>query len=195
MGLTQTVAPTVEPVTLPQAKTHLRIDTDDENSLINSLIVTARRMAEAYTSRQLITATYTLDMNDFPDGSYFERGYGVILLPRTPLGSVSGITYVDTGGTTQTLATTVYETISDDITAKVVLKPSQVWPSVQSDKYNAVTVTFTAGYGAAATNVPESVQSGMLILIAELFENRDVTIEDNPMIAALFDTVSALKVA
>jgi uncharacterized phiE125 gp8 family phage protein len=189
MGLTQTVAPAKEPITVPQAKTHLRVDTDDENSLISSLIVTARRMAEAYTSRQLITATYTLDMNDFP------YGYGVIWLPRTPLGAVSGITYVDTAGDTQTLATTVYEAISNDTTAKIVLKPAQDWPSVQSDKYNAATVTFTAGYGSDPADVPETVQSGMLILIGELFENRDVQIKDNQMISALLDTAAAVKVA
>ena len=189
--LKQTVPPAAEPLTTAEAKLHLRVDSGTEDLLIGALIETSRRMAEAYTSRQFITATYTLKINDFP-GSY-----GTIPLPRTPLGSVSSIAYVDVNGDTQTLSTDYYESISDDVSACVVLKPGKSWPQVQSDKYHAVTVTFTAGYGSAGSDVPESARSAMLLLIGHLYENRESVITGTistqlPLGAtALLDTVSA----
>ena len=193
MGLTKTTAPSTEPLTTAEAKTHLRIDTGDEDALIDTLIMTARRMSESYTSRQLLTATYELKCNDFPGG------YGVIRLPRTPLGSVTSITYVDTSGASQTLSTDVYEVLSDDVSATVVLKPGQTWPSVQSEKYEAVTVTFTAGYGAAS-DVPASVKNAMKLLIGHLFENREAVnvgniVTEMPLaVSSLLDTVAVPKV-
>ncbi len=191
MGLTQTSAPAVEPLSTAEAKKHLKVEFADEDTLIDSLIVAARIMAEAYTVRQLITATYTLTLRDFPGG------FGKIDLSPTPLGSVSSITYLDTSGTSQTLATSVYEAVTDDVSAKVVLKPSQVWPSVQSGKYETVTVTFTAGYGAAGSNVPESARTGMLLLIGDFYHNRgdENNINTHPTARALLNTVSVRLVA
>lgn len=188
MGLTQTVAPAAEPVTAAEAKLHLKVDFDDDDALITAMIEAGRIMAEAYTQRQLITATYTLTANDFPGG------YGIINLPRTPLGAVSSISYEDTAGDTQTLSTDVYEAINSDTCAYVVLKPGQVWPSVQSDKYEAVTVTFTAGYGAASTDVPDAVRVGILQLIGDMYENREARVDgqlyQNETAMALLHTVS-----
>ena len=188
--LTQTTAPSIEPITLTEAKAHLRIDSSTEDALISGLIAAARRMAEAYTQRQLITATYTMKMDDFPYGE------GVIYIPRTPLGSVTSITYVDANGSTQTLSTDVYEVLKNDVNACAVLKPGQLWPSVRTEKYEAVTVTFTAGYGSATTDIPAAVRSAMYLIIGNLFENREgVVIGTNsstlPMgVTSLLDTAS-----
>lgn len=166
-SLKQTSGPGAEPITLAEAKSHLRISGTDENDLINGLIQAAREMAETYTKRQLITATYTAKYRDFPDSE------GSIQIPRTPLQSVSSITYVDNQGSTQTLSTDVYEVLDDDVEAWVVLKPLQSWPEVQAEKKQAVTVTFVAGYGNAGSSVPAAAKSAMLMLIGHLFENRE----------------------
>lgn len=166
-SLKQTSGPGAEPITLAEAKAHLRISGTDENDLITALIQAAREMAETYTKRQLITATYTAKYKDFPDLE------GSIQIPRTPLQSVSSITYVDNQGSTQTLSTDVYEVLEDDTEAYVVLKPLQSWPEVQAERKQAVTVTFVAGYGNAGSDVPAAARSAMLMLIGHLFENRE----------------------
>jgi len=166
-SLKQSTPPATEPVTLNEAKDHLRVENTDEDALISGLVSAAREMAEAYTQRQLITATYTMKINDFPPGE------AAIPLPRTPLGSVSAITYIDADGSTQTLGTDVYEVLDDDSEAWVVLKPGQIWPSARFEKYEAVTITFTAGYGAIASSVPAAVRSAMLLIIGNLYENRE----------------------
>lgn len=195
MGLMQTVAPTKLPLTLDEAKAHLKVDFDDEDALITSLIKSTRQMVEAYTMRQLITATFTLTLCDFPGG------WGIIELPRTPAQSISSITYYDGDGTSTTLSTDYYELVKNDTVAWAVLKPGQSWPSVQSDKFEAVTVTFVAGYGDNPTSVPEPVRSAMLLLIGHLYEHREAVnvgniVTEMPLtVAALLDTVAIRKVA
>lgn len=58
VGIRQTVAPAEEPVTLAEAKAHLRVSGTDEDAYIDALVKAARGRAESLTRRQLITATY-----------------------------------------------------------------------------------------------------------------------------------------
>ena len=79
MRLTQSTAPTVEPVELADVKNFMRVDEDRDDILINSLIVSARDYVERKTGRQLIDANWTLYLPSFPS---------LIRLPRPPLDSV-----------------------------------------------------------------------------------------------------------
>lgn len=193
-SLKQTTAPATEPVTLGEAKAHLRVDGDDDNAYISGLISAARQMAEAYTQRQLITATYTMKLHDFPVGE------NPICLPRTPLGSVTSITYIDADDVTTTLSTDVYEVLDNDTTAYIALEPGQIWPSARFEQYEAVTITFTAGYGAATSDVPATVRSAMYLIIWQLYDNRSAVVvgtiaSEIPLGArTLLDTVKAKDV-
>jgi uncharacterized phiE125 gp8 family phage protein len=188
MRLTKTVQPATFPVTLPEAKAHLRIDTDFEDSLISSLIGAATDMAEAYSTRQFVEATFIASMDKFPVTT------DVIRLPRTPLISVTSIQYDSVPGVVETLSTDVYDVIRDDSTAMVVLKPGRFWPSVRVDQYNAVRITFKAGY----TAVPDAVQNAIKMLVADMFEHREarmaMKVENNPTAMWLLDTVTQTKV-
>lgn len=193
-SLKQTTAPATEPVTLGEAKAHLRVDSTDEDAYVAGLIAAARQMAEAYTQRQLITATYTMKLHDFPVGE------NPICLPRTPLGSVSSITYLDADDVTTTLSTNVYEVLDNDTTAYIALKPGQIWPSARFEQYEAVTITFTAGYGAATSDVPATARSAMFLIIGNLFENREqavigtITAELPFGVTTLLDTIKVKEV-
>lgn len=164
-SLRVTVAPTVEPVTLEEAKLHLRVDDDNttEDDLIESLITVAREHAEAFTNRAFLQQTLRMKMDEFPC---------VIQLPRPQLISVSSIQYVDTAGVTQTLSASLYRVDSDSDPARITPAYGQSWPSTQ-DITGAVTVTYVAGYGAAATAVPTGIRQAILMLIGTLYENRE----------------------
>jgi uncharacterized phiE125 gp8 family phage protein len=131
-------------------KNHLKIESDmtEDDGLIASLSAAARDVAETWTGsnvprhRVMVATSFDLTMTDFP-------GCGYIAIPRVPLVSVTSITYVDTAGTTQTLASSVYSV--DTAQGVIYLAYGQVWPSTRADLADRVTVRFIAGMMAPFT--------------------------------------------
>ena len=173
----ESVAPTVEPVTLAEAKLWLRIDHSAEDSLIRELVKAARREVELFCGRQLINSTRIWRLDRFPSD-------GVIRLDRPPLSSVSSITYVDTAGATQTWATDQWDQDTDSEPGRITLAYNQSLPSdVRGGAANVVTITYVAGYGAAGENVPEPLKIAIKEFSADLYEHREsqseVRLENN----------------
>jgi uncharacterized phiE125 gp8 family phage protein len=160
-----------EPVTLAEAKLHLRVDTTDEDSLITGLIVAARMAAEHETGRALINQTLRLTLDAFPAD-------GAIELLRPPVASITQVQYVDTAGATQTLSSTLYSLDSASAFATHYLLPSygSTWPATR-DQANSVWVDYVAGYGAAATAVPQPIKQWILLAIGDLYANRERSAE------------------
>jgi len=165
MGLIRTVEPATEPISLAEAKAHMRVDLEDEDSLITSLITAVRISVENYTGRALVTQTWALTLDDeWPED---ER----IVLPRPPVASVTSIAYVDLNGDAQTLNSNQYTLFKRD-TGEWAIRPAYdvIWPDVRRVPA-AATVTFVAGVADSA--VPEAIKQGILLIIAHLFENRE----------------------
>lgn len=168
MNYKVTTQPAIEPITLAEAKLHLRVDSDitAEDSLIAGLIKSARQYCESYQNRALITQTITAKMNDFPCRDEFD-------LPMPELVSVTSIKYIDSNGVQQTLSTDVYSVDTFATPGRVVLNYNQSWPSVRGD-YNSVEVVYVAGYGDEE-DVPQVTKQAMLLIIGHLYENREET--------------------
>lgn len=163
-------------ITLAEAKLHLRVTHSAEDTLINALVGAATRAAETETGRQLVTATLRMSLDAFPRGR-------VIELPRPPLITVASVTYLDDAGATQTLHDALYTVDIDSTPGRLVLADTEVWPSTANEP-NAVKVTYTAGYGAAAA-VPATVKAWMLLQVGALYRNREafaqgLTVTDLP---------------
>lgn len=167
MGLVLTTAPALEPVTVAEQKLHSRIDTDADDTLLTAMITAARQALETETNRQFITATYTYTLEGFP-GSY-----GAILLPRPALQSVTTVKYYDSTGTQQTLSSANYQVDTSSEPGRVAPAPLLSWPSVQADRYNAVEIVYTAGYGSSAGNVPQELRQAIMLLVSHWYENRE----------------------
>ena len=133
---------------------------------INALIRTVRHAAEGYTRRALVTQTWDLKLDRFPRW--------MINIPKPTLQSVTSITYVDSDGTTQTLAADQYLVDASSTPARITPAFGLVWPITRYQN-NAVTVRFVAGYGLAAA-VPEGIKTWMLIRIKHLFDNPDAVV-------------------
>lgn len=175
------------PVTLSEAKAHLRVVDAAEDSLITLYLGAAVQAVQDATGRALITETWRLSLPSFPDGE--------IILGRAPLLSVTEIRYwsdaavpVDTA-----LAASVYQVIAPSgptaPEGRVMLAPVQDWPATQPDRADAVRITFTAGYGAAAASVPSPLRSAVLLLTGDLYENREAgnvkALTENPTVQRL----------
>lgn len=186
--LKQTVAPAAEPVTLTEAKAHIRVDITDDDALITSLIVAAREHVESLTRTQFMPATWRLSLDGFPPayrlrGAFYrQEPEGTdIILPRPPLTAVSSIKYYDTSGVLQTASTDLYAAQTDETPGRVTLKYGQIWPDAQ-DIANAVQVLYTAGYstGSDATvsrsAVPQSIKQAIFLLVGHWYENREAVL-------------------
>lgn len=148
------------PVTVAEAKAHSRIDISDDDALLGAMLSAATDMAEQYTGRSLITQTWDMTLDAFP--TEFE-------LTRAPVASITAITYTDTAGTTQTLASTDYVLVLDDFRlAKVVPAYGVTWPTARSN----VTVRYVAGYTNAAA-VPEAIKAWIKLMVSTMYENRE----------------------
>ncbi len=166
-GVTNTIKATTEPVSVEDAKTHLRVDSDVDTAYIGTLVSSTRRWAERFTRRAFNTQTWTVTFDRFPTGD--------ILLPFPPLQSVSSITYVDNNGDTQTWSDSEYGVNTASLPGRVQLGYSESYPDTRSQP-NAVTVTLVAGYGDADTDVPDDIRHALKILVAHFYEQRELVI-------------------
>jgi len=174
-------APAAEPVSVSEAKTFLRVDGSEEDTLIGTLIASARRAAEEYMKRALITQTWELTMDGFveteelsegwsvgPTPDYFGGG-GVIQLSRQPIRAVVSIKTYNLANTESTVSAGAYTL--DVATGQILLNSGQTWPSDLRD-HCAVKVNFTAGYGDAGTDVPAPIRQGIQQHVMAMYESR-----------------------
>lgn len=174
-GLTLVTAPASEPVTLAEAKAWLRQDHAADDARIERHVAAAREWIERATGLLLVTQTWRLTLDDFPE---WEVALG------TPLLSVSSITYADPAdGSTETLAATEYEI--DETVKPGIVQPSygNVWPAARCQA-KSVQITFVAGYGAASA-VPSAVKDAVCVLAASLYDHDAMTPEAQTAALAL----------
>ena len=152
-------------VTAAEFKTHARIYHTQDDAYIATLILSATQVIEAETRRALINRSFAYQLEGFPAD-------GEIILPRSPLSSVTSVTYTDTAGATQTLSASLYHVYSVNGVGRVVLKSTESWPATVGTGALDVTVNFVAGYGATAASVPVALDHAVLLQATHMYENR-----------------------
>lgn len=158
-SLQRTSDAATEPISTAEAKKHMNVDFSDDDVYIGKLITAARQHAEEITGRSFITQTWVRMLDRFPS---------VICLERGDVISVTTLKYIDPDGNLQTLAPDQYQTDFTANPARVAPARNVNWPSISNIDFNAVQVTFTAGYGAAST-VPEIIKDAIKIFVEHLY--------------------------
>jgi uncharacterized phiE125 gp8 family phage protein len=150
------IAPTVEPVTLAEARAFHGISANDDNSrdmVIMSRIKSARIACEELTSRKFITQTWLAYSDSFIDRMNL---FG-------DLQSVTSVKYYDVNGALQTLDTSIYYV--DNINNSVSLAPNKAWPDTLMNP-NSVIIEYVCGYGMAI-DVPEPIKEAIKIIVSQ----------------------------
>lgn len=155
--LTIITPPAVEPVTLMEAKSHVRVEIADDDNLITALITTARESIEREIGRSMMTQT----LRETVDG-----GRETIRLERAPVQAVTSVTLTDSNGTVSTIQPNQY--VEADGAMKYLYGP---WPIGRG--FQAIQVDYLAGYGDAANDVPNPLKQAVLMLIGHFYENRE----------------------
>ncbi len=163
--------PAAEPITLIEAKEHLRVDHTADDNLIAAMITASRTYCEQWTDRAFVTQTWELVLDDFPTAE--------ILVPKPPLQSVISVKYDDSVGVEQTLATTEYEVDTVNQPGWVVPVTSG-WPTGVWEGINSVRIRYVAGYDPGtgspidlAENVPGSLKAAILLYLGQLYDQRE----------------------
>lgn len=182
MRLTLLTGPAVEPLDLDEVKTHLRLDGDDEDALLNSLITTSRLHIEAALGLALMTQTWRWQADCWPAG-------GVVELMTRPLQNVSEIRVSNADGSAEILAAADYIVADGGATARLAARNGW-WPQ-PGQRIGGIAIDFTAGFGDAANDVPAPIRHALKLLVAHWYEVR------NPVHIGSFatrvpDTVSEL---
>jgi uncharacterized phiE125 gp8 family phage protein len=173
MALKLITAPAVNPISLVEAKAHLRVDHSQEDTLIELFVKAATQNAEAFLGRALVTQTWELVLDSFPTEE--------VKIPLPPLQSVVSIKYDDSAGDEQTLATDQYvvDTASEP---GWVVPLTAGWPST-IDAINAVRIQFVAGYPPTSDSPPDltanilfSIKAAILLNLGSLYANRETVV-------------------
>ncbi len=132
---------------------------------LTSIVLGAREHLERIAKRSFITQTWVMRMRSFPSWS--------LEIPMPPLIGITSIAYTDTSGAAQTL-TEGTDFVVDIYNVKGRIEPAygQTWPAVR-DVPNSVVITFTAGYGAAASDVPEDLKRSIKLLAGTMYNTRE----------------------
>ena len=166
--------PYAEPLTLAEAKAHLRVDDSDSDDYITALIQVAREHAEDFCQRSFCQRRYRVTLDCFP-----LYRTSALYLPMGPVQSIDHIKYYDTDSALVTWSSANYIVDTSQVPARVTPIVTETWPSDVEDRIAAVQIQYLSGYSADsssptdyAANVPKAVKQGMLFHIGHMFENR-----------------------
>ena len=187
---TLTTAATVLPLSLGEIKDYLSIpDSDDtQDAELKQALRAATNSVERYTRRTLLTTTWTMFMDRFP-GRSLPWWDGVrqfadteltdlteaIIIPKSPLISITSITANHQDGTTTIATASTYIIDLASEPGRVALKVGETWPTDALRTINGVEVAFVAGCGPVGSDVPEDIRRALLIMIGDFHENREAS--------------------
>lgn len=180
-SLTRYTQPVVEPVSLLEAKAQCRVDTNDDDAYIASLIAAARTYVEDILDVSLMPQTWEARYDAFP--------LWEIILPRPPMASGTvTVTYRDEAGASQviTSATNAFQIDMYATPGRIYPNYQDVWPAVRGDE-NSVTVRWQAGYSGS---VPQTIKHMIMLLVAHWYETRQPVSQGSQMpIPNTFETL------
>lgn len=166
----RTVAPSESPVSLLEAKAHLRVDGSEEDTLIAALLAAAVGHLDGWSGilgRCIMSQTWRQDMSQFPT---------CIRLPFPDVQSVT-VAYTNTAAAVQTVSASGYHLVNRTDGAFIELASGAAWPATATQP-DAVRVTMVCGY----STVPAGLKAAVLLHIAAMFENREA-IGSNTLVA------------
>lgn len=164
------------PVTLEQVRYHLRNeDMHFDDALLTAYIRAAAGYIERVYGLALLTQTIKQYHSEFPSGSNTP-----LLLRIAPLASITSIVYTDSAGVSQTWTASEYISGRLDLGGFVVPAIGYSWPGSVATLPNAVTVTYSAGFGAKPSTLPFPITQAILYMVADMYTRREDSVVSLP---------------
>jgi uncharacterized phiE125 gp8 family phage protein len=150
------------PVSLDEAKTHLRVTHTDDDQYINALLLAATKWAEDFQCRTYVSRTHTM---------YLDNWETIIRPTYSPLVSVTTIKYLDTDGNQKTLSDTQYRVDTNTEPGRITEAYNCSWPDIRL-VINTIEIEYEAGYGTVAA-VPDDVKAAIKLIVGHFYEHRE----------------------
>lgn len=159
--------PTTKVVSVAEIKSHLRIDTSDEDTLLGVYVDAATEMAEHYCSRHFITHEYKLYFNQV-------MSQASLIFPDCTLkteGSNEPIHWLDVNGVEQTSSDAYIDAYSNP--SICYLKSTFTSPTLADDAANTFWIEFRTGFGDLQSDVPQAIQQAIKLIVADMYYFRE----------------------
>jgi uncharacterized phiE125 gp8 family phage protein len=160
MGLYLKTQPTFEPVTLGEAKAHLRVTHAEDDTYITHLITVARTHAERYLGGAIPKQTWVWTLDAWP--------VFPVDVPKPPLVSVVSFSYTDSAGITHDVSASDYTVDTENMPGRIYYEP----PAAALADIKGVRIEFEAGY-KSADDIPADIRHAILLLVGHWYENRE----------------------
>ncbi len=171
-------APAAEPLSLDEAKAFIRVEHNDDDALIVALIAAARIHIETETRRALITQSWRIVRDCWPE-------CGRTAVRPAPLRALTAVRVFDFENNAHDLDLQAF--VLDLGASELAFIP---WTLMQPTRIaDGVEIDVTVGYGDTALDAPEPLRHAVRLLIAHWYENRGIVGGNG---AALPATVAAL---
>ncbi|HJZ42692.1 MAG TPA: head-tail connector protein [Hyphomicrobiaceae bacterium] len=165
MALVLTSGPAAEPITLAEAKAHMRVDGTAEDTLVSSLIITSRLHIEAALGLAFITQAWSYFLDAWPASRE-------VRLPLRPVQSITAVRLYAADESIETVPADTYMLDGAANPARLVRNDTAAWPK-PSRAANGIEIAFVAGYGNLAASVPAPIRQAILLLVAHWYEHRE----------------------
>jgi uncharacterized phiE125 gp8 family phage protein len=185
MSLLLTTPPATEPVSLAEAKTHLRVTHADDDIYISTLIIAGRRRVETRTGLRLINQGWSQFMDCWPPG-------GIVELRLNPVSAISDVILYGDDDTPSAIDPAHYFLDATSNPPRLVFRQGRN-PANPGRRAKGIEIRVTAGFGTAASAVPQELRQAVLLLVADQFAHRgDESVR--PMPAAVLELINAWRV-
>ena len=170
VGSKVTSAPASEPITATTAKAWLKVEFSDDDTMITNLIAGARWEIEKSTGIAFFTQTVTDALDVWPEYEEVSNPFAAFHLLRYPVQSVTSVTYYDSDGVQQTLASSDYVVDTNGVFCRISPAAGTSWPGLRN-RPAAVTITYITGWSDVA-DIPEDLKTAMQLMLTYFYERR-----------------------
>jgi len=157
--------PASDVFTISDLKEHLRVEHDDEDQYIYSLMSAATSFVDVTGAlgKALINQTW---------GEWIGPNPRTVLLSLGPVQSVDAIKYYDADNNLQTSTLSQFWILGTAGQTTVTPKTGYKWPTT-FNRDDAIKIEYTIGHGTSGSSIPQAVRHAMLMLIGHYYENRE----------------------
>ena len=174
--------PAVEPITLAEAKRFIRVEHNDDDDIITALIAGSRIHVETQTRRALITQSWRLTRDVWPE-------LGCVPVLPVPLRTLDAARVYRSDGSTVAIDVAAFAVDKAAAPARLAFTRGALTSPERT--VAGIEIDVTCGYGNAPANVPEPLRQAIRLLVAHWYENRGLVALGHE-IAVLPQTVAAL---